>query len=376
MKVLVLGGTGAMGSALVEILARRGDEVIVTSRRKRESTRSVKYVQGNAHDIAFLEELLKQGFDAVVDFMVYETEELAERLDPLLQSTDQYIFLSSSRVYADGCGSITEETPRLLDVSLDKEFLATDVYPLAKAREENLLMRSRCANWTIIRPYITYNVERLQLGILEKEGWLWRALHGRPIVFTGDISDRLTTLTWGMDVAEVIAGLTGNEGARREVFHITCGQPIRWDEVLDLYCRVLEEEVGRRPRVLLIEDSEELRTVSGNRWAIDYDRLYDRTFDNSKVLATAGGHDFTPPLEGLEKCLREFLRGDKEFRQIDQRYEAWADMVAGEVTPLGQFPTARKRLSYYLYRHCGPQWRRHGVDVRQIRADDSRKQWH
>lgn len=58
MKVLVLGGTGAMGSALVEILARRGDEVIVTSRRKRESTRSVKYVQGNAHDIAFLEELL------------------------------------------------------------------------------------------------------------------------------------------------------------------------------------------------------------------------------------------------------------------------------------------------------------------------------
>ena len=40
---------------------------------------------------------------------------------------------------------------------------------LQKAREENLLLKSDSRNWTIIRPYITYYDERLQLGVFEKK---------------------------------------------------------------------------------------------------------------------------------------------------------------------------------------------------------------
>ena len=37
VKVLILGGTGAMGMSLVPILQAKGDEVFVTSRKYRES---------------------------------------------------------------------------------------------------------------------------------------------------------------------------------------------------------------------------------------------------------------------------------------------------------------------------------------------------
>ena len=102
MKTLVLGGTGAMGVDLVKILAERGEDVTVTSRSERKSEyNNVEYVMGDAHDTAFLKSRFDKQYDAVVDFMIYNTEEFKARRDLLLGSTKQYVFLSSSRVYAD-----------------------------------------------------------------------------------------------------------------------------------------------------------------------------------------------------------------------------------------------------------------------------------
>ena len=59
----------------------------------------------------------------------------------------------------------------------DEEYLKTDEYALSKARQEDILHRSGKNNWTVIRPYITYSEIRLQLGVLEKELWLYRFVH-------------------------------------------------------------------------------------------------------------------------------------------------------------------------------------------------------
>ncbi len=48
MKVLVLGGTGAMGTHLIDFLkADKSTEVIVTSRMERINHDNIKYVIGN-----------------------------------------------------------------------------------------------------------------------------------------------------------------------------------------------------------------------------------------------------------------------------------------------------------------------------------------
>ena len=182
MNILILGGTGAMGAHVIELLKKKGYDITVTSRKARASGNSVTYIQGNAKDNAFIDNICKQHWDCIIDFMVYSTELLKSRIDMLLNATDQYVFISSARVYADSSERLTEESPRLLEMCTDKEYLATDEYALAKAKEENILFSASKNNWTIVRPSLTYSETRLQLGVYEKENWLYRALHGLSLI--------------------------------------------------------------------------------------------------------------------------------------------------------------------------------------------------
>ena len=200
-SILVLGGTGAMGGYLVPILSKKYC-VYVTSRKPKHSLTNVYYIQGNAHDLVFLRSILNERrYKAIIDFMNYSTNEYKSRYNLLLSSTEQLFFISSSRVYSQINGRIVESDNRLLDSSSDTDFIKSDDYALAKARQEDLLRASEKKNWTIIRPYMTYSPFRLDIGMYPKEMWLYRVLKGRTFIFPEDVADKLVTLTNGKDVA-------------------------------------------------------------------------------------------------------------------------------------------------------------------------------
>lgn len=337
-----------MGCHLAQILARKGNiRVYVTSRKYRKNQDSVTYIQGNAHDALFLRQLLQRRWDVIVDFMVYGTEEFKGRVEALLDATNQYIFLSSSRVYAQSENPLTEKSSRLLDATADKEYLATDEYALRKAREENTLMESGYHNWTIIRPYITYSEKRLQLGVLEKEQWLYRALKGRTIVFSKDIASRYTTLTYGYDVACCIAQLVGNPQAYRQIFHITANQSIKWEEVLGLYVEILAQR-GYNPKVKLRDCAVNVY-MPGAQYQVCYDRVYNRIFDNSKIQQVAADIQFKGPIDGIRQCLNSFL-DSPEFLGIDWELEAMNDRVTGEWTSFREIKNIKQIIRYLIFR--------------------------
>ena len=62
MKVLILGGTGAIGSYLVNILSENHIDTTVTTRRFHDNISYVTYVCGNAHDNDFLTYIIHSGF--------------------------------------------------------------------------------------------------------------------------------------------------------------------------------------------------------------------------------------------------------------------------------------------------------------------------
>ena len=349
MKILVLGGTGAMGVNLVKILGERGENVTVTSRSERKSEfNNVKYVRGDAHDTAFLKLLFGEKYDAIVDFMVYNTEEFKSRRDILLNATNQYIFLSSSRVYADSKAPITEDSPRLLDVTTDDKYLKTDEYALTKARQENLLRESGKTNWTIIRPYITYSNQRLQLGVYEKELWLYRAIHDKTVVFPKAIAKKHTTMTLGTDVAKGISKLIGTEKAMGEAFHISTDKAIKWDDVLAIYKRVFKEITGKEIKIMYADDPKPIYDVMGNKYQVIYDRLFDRRFDNTKFLQAAGKCEFELLEIGLERCLREFL--EKPIFRTTSSF-AYMDKLAGERTRLSDISGVKQKCKYLAVRY-------------------------
>lgn len=345
-KILVLGGTGAMGRPLVKILSEKGDHIYVTSRRSRKDTDRVSYIQGNALDDIFLESILHQmDWDTIIDFMVYPTEKFSKRIDTLTSAARQYIFISSCRVFADHDKLITERSPRLLDVSKDEMYLKTDEYSLRKAREENILRNY--PNVTIVRPSVTFNDDRLQLGVYEASDWIDRVQHDKTIVFSKDIAAHYTTLTHGEDVAYGIAGLIGNPKAIGEDFNIVTNEAFTWQQVLDIYLETLRKN-GFNPKVIYTEKALNLR-IPKWQYQVKYARLFDRRFNNSKIREAVPELVFRDVRKSLENCFEQYLKRNNKSLTLSS-VSIIQDREAGDICKVSDFSSIKQYLKYLVLR--------------------------
>ncbi len=348
MKILALGASGAIGREVVSLLGSGQHEIHVTSRRANAPAGTVRYVQGDAQDQSFLRTLLSEHWDVIIDFMVYDTSSFRNRIDALLGATGQYIFISTARVFAQSDGLLVENSPRLLDTTRDANFLASDEYAVTKARQEDLLRDSGLRNWTIARPYISFGEGRLQLGPLEKEAWLYRAVHKRSILFCEPMLGKWTTMTDGGDVARMLTVLVGNSAALGQTYNLVGKQAVTWQQVLSLYLEILEAHLGQRPKVRLLNVEDFCRTTRSTP-QVRYDRMYDRRFDTAKMSAMLDNISLTDPLAALRQRLAaQLVQGS--FLPIDWQIEGVRDRATGERAGLQEMPTFQMRRSYYSRR--------------------------
>ncbi len=332
-----------MGGYLVDILSADGQyRIDVSSRSDRCSTQqNVTYIKGNARDESFINTLLQRNYDVIVDFMNYDYDEFADRCQSLLRATKHYIWFSSCRVYADSPIPLTETSPRLLETSCDEAFLTTNRYALRKARQEDLIITSGCTNYTIVRPYITYSTERLQLGIYEKEQWLWRLLRGKNLVINKHILDKTTTMTYGKDVARVVARCVANPRVYGQIVQIASGETRTWREVLRMYLNILRQTDGISPEIYVSDHMEFIDLLYEGGYNTIYDRVYNRCFSSNRVEELLGDKiPYIGMMEGVEACLRNFLEGERGFLAINPVFEAYQDTLTNETLEETDFDDA------------------------------------
>ncbi len=357
-----------MGKEIVALLAKNRENCVkVTSRQKFDSNENITYLQGNAMEMGFIEPLLKnEKFDVVVDFMLYSVMQFRERYELLLQSCKQYIFFSSARVYATSDMPVMEESPRLLDVTTDMEYLKDEEYSLTKAKEEDILKSSNYQNYVIIRPYKTYNDNRLQLGVFEKEQWFHRAVLGKTVVVPGNIEDLHTSLTSAKDNAKVLHRIIGDMSLNGEVIQIANPERITWGEVIQLYSSCIEKRYGRKLKVFYAKDTSEIEALFNNKYRIKYDGLVDRVFDDSKIKSLMGEEfSWTPVSVGLIECVNHGIEQYEEetspiknLRMKNYSIEGLYDKLAGEYISVFAIPGIKNRLKYLIY---------HTIDAETIR---------
>ena len=301
-KVLVLGATGAMGRYLVPELVNLNYEVTgVGLDETAPWPVKASYVKGNAFDKEFLEGLLKEKFDGIVNFMDYGKYAFSDYYKLFLENTDHYIFLSSCRVYDDKEVPIKETSPRLWDSSEDEVLKASHDYCIHKAQDEDLLMASPYDNFTIVRPATTFSTIRLQLVTLEFKDSVGRALMGKKVVLPIQAKDKPATLSWGGDVAKMIARILFKDQAKREVYNVCSAEHRTWEEIAQYYHKL----VGLEAVWVDKEDYLKILSPTGNinaRWQLEYARLFRRITDNSKVLALTGlkQEEFISMYDGLK----------------------------------------------------------------------------
>lgn len=331
-RALILGGTGAMGLYLLELLSRSDEwEVTVTSRSKRQDFGNIRFVEGNAREADFRQRILSRRYDVILDFMNYGHDEFQSCHPELLDAAEHYIFLSSSRVYDASVTPITERSPRLLEATTDPDFLKTQRYALRKARQEDMLKASGRSNYTIIRPYITYSSRRLQLGIYEKEQWLYRLLNDKPVVIREEILPRKTTLTCGRDVSLALRSVMDSPPLAGPV-HFVSEETMTWCSILRLYAEVIRAETGKNICVYTAKSMPEIEELFEGGYNTKYDRLFDRAFDHSLAESRYGHIDYTAMRQGLRECLTKFLsdwkqQGNRVFLPLMWDFEARMDKM-------------------------------------------------
>jgi len=301
-KVLVLGSTGAMGRYLVpELIKLNYDVTDVGLDEKAPWSDSARHIKGNAFDKEFLTELLKEEFDGIVNFMDYGKYDFADYYKLFLENCEHYIFLSSCRIYDDKEQPIKESSPRLWDSSEDEELKASHDYCIQKAQNEDLLMASPYGNFTIVRPATTFSTMRLQLVTHEFKDCVGRAMMGKKVVLPVQAKDKPATLSWGGDVAKMIARILFKNEAMREAYNVCSAEHRTWEEISEYYRELvgLDEEWVDKEDYIKIKSPEMRKNV---RWQLEYARLFRRITDNSKVLALTGlkQEELMPMYDGLK----------------------------------------------------------------------------
>lgn len=214
---------------------------------------------------------------------------------------------------------------------------------LAKARQEDLLKISGKDNWTCIRPYMTYDSYRMDLGFFPKELWLYRVLHGKSVLFPLDVASKKTTYTFGDDVAFCISCLIGNPEAKGNVYQIMQSKQHSWNEIIEIYKKALATK-GFSMNIKYVKSMPLKEPI------YIYDRIYNRIFDNSKINNITGGMEYKDVMEGIPKCVDEFL-SNISFKDIDWKLQAYWDKILKENTSLTEIPGLKHKLEYLSFRY-------------------------
>ena len=284
MRIAVTGASGFIGGAVATALAN--DHHSVTGFGRTPGGWSHPQARYRLWDI--VEGALRgdRQFDAVVNFLSYDADDVERMVKIFGSRTAQYVHISSGSIYAKPVqqSPITESTPVGPNAALE--------YATAKWRAEVALQQARTDQGfpvTVVRPAHTYDDANPPLP----GGWtvLDRMVRGEEIPVHGD-GTSLWTLTHAEDFAQGLVGLLGNPRTIGEVFNITGEDVYTWDQIYTIVAEALGVEAE------LVHVASEMFPVVAPDWFWSGEVLGDighsGVFDTSKIRRFVPG--FAPRL--------------------------------------------------------------------------------
>ena len=327
MKILMIGGTGTISSAITRQLAESDNELWLLNRgsRKNEVPNNVKQIIADINDE---KEVLRQIgdtlFDAVCEFIGFLPSQVERDIRLFKGHTKQYVYISSASAYNKPAAShvITEGT------TLANPYWE---YSRNKIACEELLMKEYRENGfpiTIIRPSHTYCERAVPVSVHGLKGsWqvLKRMMEGKPVLVHGDGSS-LWTLTWNEDFAQGFIGLLGNPKAIGEAFQIMSDEQLTWNQIYECVAKALNVT----PKLYHVA-SDFLAATSPREWDFMGNLLGDKAvtvvFDCTKLKRAVPGFQATTRFdEGVRRCVA-YILAHPELQIEDPEFDAWCERV-------------------------------------------------
>lgn len=323
MKILIIGGMGIIGSAITEASSNRGYDVYVLSRRPLSThyrDLGVFGIQGDWKDDSFVSGILKEGFDVIVDTLIFNPVELKRDMALINNRCTQFIFISTDAVYNHPALEVNEET------SIDLSGLDWDYGHLKREAELYLINNKEnySFSWTVVRPTMTYGDKRVPVGFgSRKNEWtlIERIKEGKPVI---DFDDGCThaachTSTFGKAVTELYL----NNNAYGEFYHISDDKPIRYE---DVYQRI-GEYYGTAP-IVVKTAPDILKTLSPSKYTeMTYDKMPEFTLDNRKIKNIAPNVDYNVNIDNAIESEISYLEETHSSLPEDSGFNILTDAI-------------------------------------------------
>ncbi len=336
MKILMIGGTGTISSAITRQLAESGHNLWLLNRgnRRNEVPSGVTQVIADIDDTAeVLRQIGDEQFDAVCEFIGFVPEQVQRDIRLFSGRTRQYVYISSASAY---------NKPAANHVITEGTTLANPhwEYSRNKIACEELLMkayRDDAFPVTIVRPSHTYCERSVPVSVHGPKGsWqvLKRMLDGKPVIIQGDGSS-LWTLTWNEDFARGFIGLLGNPKAIGEAFQIMSDEQLSWTQVYQCVANALGVEL--KPYYV---SSAFLAKAAPSEYDFEGNLLGDKSvtvqFDCTKLKRAVPGFKAVVRFdEGVRRCVA-YLKAHPELQVEDPEFDAWCDrVIAAQEQALG-----------------------------------------
>lgn len=328
MKILFIGGTGTISSAITRQLAQKADTQLYLINRgtySKEVPENVITITADINDEADVAKKLEgMTFDSVCDFIGFVPEQLERDYRLFKGKTKQFMYISSASAYAKPARSyIINEGTALVNPHWE--------YSRNKIACEELLMkhyREEGFPVTIIRPSHTYCERSVPVAVHGLKGsWqvLKRMMEGKQVIVHGD-GESLWTLTNNEDFARGFIGLIGNPHAIGEAFQIMGDETLTWNQIYQTVADALGVEF--KPYYV---SSSYINAIALEGYDMEGNLIGDKAvsvvFDCSKLKRAVP--DFVTKVsfaEGCRKAVKHIL-AHPELQVEDEQFDNWCDKV-------------------------------------------------
>ena len=338
MKILLIGGTGTISSAITRQLAAAGHDLWLLNRgsRQKEVPANVTQIIADIDDTQEVLRLLGDAqFDAVCEFIGFLPSQVERDIRLFRGRTRQYVYISSASAYNKPAAShiITEGTTLANPYwEYSRNKIACEELLLKTYREEGFPI-------TIVRPSHTYCERSIPVSVHGPKGsWqvIKRMMEGKQVIINGDGSS-LWTVTWNEDFARGFIGLLGNPKAIGEAFQIMSDEQLSWTQIYQCIANALQVEL--KPYYVA---SEFLASTSPKAWDFTGNLLGDKSvtvvFDCTKLKRAVPGFQATTRFdEGVRKCLA-YIQAHPGLQTEDPEFDQWCDrIIAAQEQARSQF---------------------------------------
>lgn len=322
MKILITGGTGIIGGAVAKAASGKGADVHIIHRQaptgKWKEINAV-HITGDWFDDDFAKSVVSQGFDVIIDTLIFDEKHMKRSADIVNGHCKQFIFISTDSVYPHPGDNVTEDSDNTGNVKW--------TYGLNKFKAEQYLKEHSSGygfEWTVVRPTITFGETRIPVGFQARRNTynlIDRLIKGKPVLRFDDPDSR-HALCHDIVFGNAVSGLLLNERSYGQCYHISDDKAYTYGEIFSVIENILEVK-GKYVHL----SPETLRRYTPFYEDMIYDKDPEFTLDNKKIRSVCPDVNFGCDMSQALSATIRHLEEQKDISVQDPEYDLLTDLI-------------------------------------------------